>query len=86
MIDIISNGSKWLGQAPDTIEKLFHTLKNYPLDRHFDYYSHKLVNGQISFHGNFANVSHVFHINTDEKWLINKLRRLIRFNKKRSDY
>ena len=86
MIDIISNGSKWYGQAPDSIGKLFTVLKNHPLDRRFDYYSYKLLNGMICFLGNFATVSHVFQIHTDEKWLINKFRRLIGLNKKREDY
>jgi hypothetical protein len=33
MIEIQSNGSKWLGQSPDALEKLFEVLSNHPLRR-----------------------------------------------------
>lgn len=35
-IEIISNGSKWAGEKPDPIEKLFEVLENHPLDKRFE--------------------------------------------------
>jgi hypothetical protein len=38
MIQILSNGSKWYGQEPDSINQLLEVLKNEPLDRRFEKY------------------------------------------------
>lgn len=38
MIEIVSNGSKWFGEEPDTLGVLFGVLKNHPLDRSFEKY------------------------------------------------
>jgi hypothetical protein len=38
MIDIISNGSHWYGESPDTIDDLLATLATEPLDRKFEQY------------------------------------------------
>lgn len=35
---ILSNGSKWAGQEPDTIEDLLDVLATSPLDRRFENY------------------------------------------------
>jgi len=36
MLEIKSNGSKWFGEEPDTIEKLLEVLAVEPLDRKFE--------------------------------------------------
>lgn len=38
MINIFSNGSKWMGQEPDSIQELLNTLKEYTLDPSFEQY------------------------------------------------
>ena len=46
MLNIVSNGSKWAGQAPDSLDKLIEVLDQYPLDRTFEKYGnfiHKSV-------------------------------------------
>ena len=35
---ILSNGSKWAGQAPDTVDDLLDVLQKYALDRTFEKY------------------------------------------------
>lgn len=72
---IHSNGSKWAGQEPDTIEQLIEVLKTNDLDlRHFaafGFISFEENNGymdrdfeehNIRIHGNFTRLSHVFNI------------------------
>lgn len=70
-----SNGSKWAGQDPDTIEELIEVLKHNDLDlRRFaahGFISFGSSNGygnqsyrehSVRIHGNFLTVSHVFDI------------------------
>ena len=99
---IVSNGSKWMGEAPDSIETLLAVLATEPLDHRFEAYGNfitrltaqNLLNadrypehiGMTQFWGNFARVSHVFHIRTDEPALIASLRTAIRQNQARDDY
>jgi hypothetical protein len=88
MIYIQSNGSKWHGQQPDTIEKLLEVLENHPLDTemfpngHYtvtnkEYFIHpnrcQHLIGSTHFRGNFVTLSHVFSIYTDEAEVIQKL-------------
>jgi hypothetical protein len=88
MINIMSNGSKWMGENPDTIEKLCEVLKNYPLDRTFEDYGNFIITDGVTttFFGNFLNLSHVFNIITDEIEIIELLTGLILENRKRTDY
>ena len=38
MIHVISNASKWIGEAPDAIDALFALLAREPLDPAFKHY------------------------------------------------
>ena len=38
MLNIKSNGSKWAGQEPDSIDELLEVLEIHPLDRTFEKY------------------------------------------------
>src|SRR5574343_1458957 len=81
--EIISNGSKWLGQGPDTLEDLYTMLKTYALDPDFEKYGNffHYTTGKhfevYHFHGNFACISHVFDIRTNDHEVIDKLLNLI---------
>ena len=111
MLKIQSNGSKWAGDAPDSIETLLEVLSREPLDPRFEKYGNffadvelrigihvgrgKYVDGDLiypeypnarRFFGNFANLSHVFTIDTDEPEVISKLVAAIRANQARPDY
>jgi hypothetical protein len=96
MITIHSNGSKWYGQEPDTIDKLIEVLTSCTIEeRFFTSYKHNLEhgheyrnlcpiseeNGMTMFFGNFEEVSHVFRIETDEPEVIEKLSAAIKANK-----
>ena len=61
---IHANGSKWAGQPPDDIEKLIAMLTAHPLDLELS--SRTAEPGWWTFRGNFQDVSHVFHVETDE--------------------
>jgi hypothetical protein len=99
---IVSTGSKWLGEAPDSIETLLAVLAHEPLDYRFEPYGNfiaplnerTLVHphrcpellGLTEFSGNFMTVSHVFCIRTDDPALIATLTAAIRHNQEREDY
>ena len=66
---IISNGSKWAGEQPDSVEILLDVLKSHKLREHFarienDAYFKRQVNLPTEFRvsGNFEDISHVFDI------------------------
>ena len=67
---IVSNGSKWAGQAPDTLADLVSVLATHPLDvaRFPHGFAYNMVGrpGWVMFWGNFATVSHVFQIETND--------------------
>lgn len=86
---INSNGSKWAGEAPDTIDDLLKALASNPLHWGFDgnlIYPLENMPGTTRFCGNFLTVSHVFCIDTDEPDVIKKLTAAIRVNQQRPDY
>ena len=99
---IVSNGSKWMGEAADPIETLLEVLDREPLDHTFERYGnfimpltaatllaphrHPELLGLTEFWGNFARVSHVFCIRTDDPALIATLTAAIRRNQEREDY
>ncbi len=73
--EILSNGSKWSGQEPDSIDQLIEVLKTNDLDLRsfaaFGFISFEEDNGymgrdfeehNIRIHGNFVKLSHVFNI------------------------
>lgn len=43
MLEITSNGSKWAGEKPDTIEQLLEALENNALDRTFENYGNFII-------------------------------------------
>ena len=98
---IISNGSKWAGEAPDSIATLLDVLGTHALHRLFESHlgegtgafisvcqaSEKwALPGTTRFHGNFIGLSHVFSIDTDDPDLIDRLTAAIKANVERPDY
>lgn len=94
MTEIISNGSKWAGESPDTIEDLIEVLKSETLDPIFEEYGnfvnrtphwiHKEAQekykGCTQIFGNFFATSHVFNITTDDEDLISTIENIVRLN------
>jgi hypothetical protein len=87
---IHSNGSKWAGESPDSIDKLLQVLADYPLDRRFEQYGDFAercdTTGATQFFGNFLTVSHVFRIDSDDPQIVGPLIDAIATNKQRPDY
>jgi hypothetical protein len=83
-IFINSNGSRWHGEKPATIEELLEVLKKYTLRAGYNgternpvscYYKPLFKNiGIEMFYGNFEEISHVFCIYTNHQETINSLR------------
>jgi hypothetical protein len=101
MLDIKNIGSKWAGEAPDTIDDLLKMLREQPLDRSFEAYGnfcHKPVWDGVnpypdinparlwSFFGNFLSVSYGFTIYTDDSEIVQRLQKAIWNNQRRPDY
>lgn len=88
---IVSNGSKWYGEKPDTLSSLIHRLQSEPLDKRFEDLGNFILDDQktpggIRFFGNFAHTSHVFDIRTKNPAIIQLLTGAIRTNQQRPDY
>lgn len=86
-MNIISNGSKWAGEAPDSLEKLIEVLGVETLDPiHEDFGNFVQVDGDsVHVFGNFCTRSHVFNI----RGTVDELRHVIDAidaAKKRPDY
>jgi hypothetical protein len=100
VIKIISNGSKWAGQEPDTIEELLNALNRYTLDPTFEKYGNfvnsdpvwlkpevaEKYKGCTVIFGNFIDCSHVFRIVTDDAEIIAALSEAIERNKETAEY
>jgi hypothetical protein len=91
MIQIVSNGSKWMGEAPDSIERLVEVLGKEPLNPIFEGYGNFIVEEdrspmRVRFSGNFARLSHVFDIRTDEPDVIAVLTKAVRENQASPEY
>jgi hypothetical protein len=94
--EILSNGSKWAGEQPDSIDDLLAVLAAEPLDRIHEAYGNFIEvaaegdtwaePGTVGFHGNFLNLSHVFDIRTTDAGVIERLTAAIRTNQQRADY
>ena len=86
MTEIISNGSKWAGQAPDSIDVLLRVLDIEQLDPLFEgrrgAFAERLEGGTWRFFGNFLCVSHVFNIETDDPATVRALRLAIIHNRR----
>ena len=89
MLQIISNGSKWIDEAPDELETLIDVLKTEPLDPSFEeygnfcYYNSKT--NDFTVLGNFAHRSHVFNLRGTLKDL-QPILKLIKANKRTPEY
>lgn len=84
MIDTAcQHGSKYAGESPDSVDVLLALLAVEPLDR--ERFGRFAVNGpagsgMVRFFGNFANVSHVFSIESTDPEVCRKLIRAIKAN------
>ena len=102
---IQSNGSRWLGQEPDSVETLLEVLGREPLDPTLEEFGNFIDEldrpatwpdekvppefegkGMTRFFGNFAKLSHVFNIDTNDPEVVRGLTVAIRDNQKRGDY
>jgi len=85
---IHSNGSKWAGEEPDSVEKLISVLEKQTLDPSFETcgrHFYRNEEGEFCAFGNFLTVSHVFRINgTLEEML--PLAKAIKSARRRKDY
>ena len=64
-MEITSNGSKWLGEPPDSVETLLGVLGSETLDPTFEHYGgfiYYIGEGKLHAFGNFLTCSHVFDI------------------------
>jgi hypothetical protein len=81
--EIRTNGSKMLGETPDSIETLLHVLARHPLNRTFErVFIQDLGNCGWRFHGNFLTVSYVFDIRTDDPETVKRLTEAILANRR----
>lgn len=94
---IHSNGSKWAGEAPDSIDTLINILKSNTIEELFfstyveDNYTRSarkknhcpisIIDGVGNFFGNFEELSHVFRITSNDPVVIAKLTKAIKANK-----
>lgn len=89
-VTILSNGSKWAGEPPDSLENLVEVLGQYPLERRFERYGNFVETdsktGKVILFGNFMNLSHVFRIHADTAEEVAHVIEAIRENQKRPDY
>lgn len=86
---IISNGSKWAGEEPDSIETLLGVLASETLDPTFEEYGNFAQNegkGVVRFFGNFFTVSHAFSITSDDEAVCNALVAAIKANQATAAY
>jgi len=98
---IHTNGSKWAGEAPDSIDKLIERLSMYTIEERFfskfqrgygkDKKRYTLCpiskeDGMYMFFGNFLEISGVFRIETNDPAVINQLKPAIMNNKGWKEY
>jgi hypothetical protein len=94
---IHSNGSRWAGEQPTSLEELFDVLEHYALRRAqypndcFEESGAEMLRitglpNFVRFSGNFYELSHVFSIDTDEPKLIARFRAAIAANIARPNY
>jgi hypothetical protein len=90
------NGSKWAGDAPDPIEKLYDRLQSDTLDPRWErmgdfcfWQPAESIPGPMAmlrFFGNFYTYSHGFDISTNDPKIIERLTDLIQANKSTPGY
>ncbi len=80
---ITSNGSRWAGEPPATVEELLEVLKHQPVE-HWTSSSAPRSSPEVkTFFGNFQDVSHVFNITSNDPQVVRALSRAIRANRRR---
>ncbi len=88
-MQVHSNGSKWAGEEPDSLETLIEVLRDPAciLDPVFEVYGGfvEVSDGVMRAFGNFANVSHVFRIDGSPAEL-NEVREAIREHRRSDRY
>jgi len=62
MTTIYSNGSKWAGQEPDSLETLLEVMEHHPISADVSNCECDINDRAVQFLGNFDTVSHVFNI------------------------
>ncbi len=94
--EVMSCGSKWAGEAPDTIDTLWELFETHELMQfthatalwgqkgYLDRGKRIAARGHYQFLGNFVTISHVFNIDTNDPELIKRLRNAIAKNKRRA--
>ncbi|MCX7335482.1 MAG: hypothetical protein NTV85_28525 [Hyphomicrobiales bacterium] len=85
---IRSNGSKWAGSAQDDIPTLLAVLGREQLDPRFEVkgqpgaFAERREGGTWRFFGNFACVSHVFNVESNDPETVRALRLAIIHNRR----
>ena len=88
---IVSNGSRFFGEAPGTVADLLRALAAATLDPRFEAHGGRFARrdratGVWRFHGNFLTVSHVFDVRSDDPAVVGPLRRAIARARDRKAY
>ena len=86
---ITANGSRWFGQEPAPVDELLAVLAAEPLSRRFEIYGNFIIadgDGSTRFWGNFAAISHVFCVDTNDPEIIERLTTAIRANQQTAAY
>lgn len=86
MTTIHTNGSKFLGDPPDTLDVLVMRLRTEVLDRFFAPFAKNEGKGVVRFFGNFLTYSHAFDIVTDDLVVIAELFDAIAWNMGQAEY
>ena len=86
---VLYSGSRWFGQAAAGPDELLAVIAAEPLSRTFELYGNFVIDkgdGGTRFWGNFAAVSHVFCIDTNDPALVERLTTAIRANQQTAAY
>ena len=84
---INSNGSRFAGDEPATLEDLFLVLETHPLTEYHrkngieEEWTDLDGNRRRTFSGNFEDISHVFSVETDDEKVIARFRDVFRRNR-----
>lgn len=83
---IITNGSRFAGQKPASLEELYIVLQEHPLGDFWQKNGCEYADretGITKFWGNFEDISHAFDVETSDPATASRLRRLILENIRR---
>ena len=82
-------GSRWYGQDAAGVDELLEVIAAEPLSRTFEIYGNFIIadgEGSTRFWGNFAAISHVFCVDTNDSAIIERLTTAIRANQQTAAY